>query len=308
MAKIDRTARTWQLRSWIEARDGVVHTTEVRAAGFSTHDIALAESAGTILRVRRSWLATTACEPIRLRAASMSGRITCVSAAQRRHLWIPRLDETMMRPHIAVRPTSSRFDAEGVNVHWASGPMAVSRGAIEDPMVNVLFHIARCLDQVDALAVWESALRKQLVDPAVLSRVRWGSSRARELAALASVLSDSGLETVFVAGIRRLALPIRQQVWLAGHPVDALIGDRLVVQLDGFEHHQAADRRRDLRHDAELVLLGYTVLRFDFQQIFFDWAYVETAVLTAVAQGLHLAPSTRSGSSAESGRSALLQS
>ncbi|WP_457098386.1 endonuclease domain-containing protein [Microbacterium sp. P5_E9] len=167
--------------------------------------------------------------------------------------------------------------------------MIAGRTAIDDPIVNVLFHVARCLPQLDALAVWESAIRKGKADPAVLAQVDWGSSRARELAAVASLLSDSGLETVFIARLRGLPLQIRQQVRIDGHPVDALIGERLIVQLDGFEHHRAKDRRRDLQADARLALRGYTVLRFDYQQVLFDWPFVEGAVLTAVAQGLHRA-------------------
>ena len=101
------------------------------------------------------------------------------------------------------------------------------------------------------------------------------------------MLSDSGLESVFIDGLRRIGLTVRQQVLIDGHRVDVLVGDRLVVQLDGFAHHQASDRRRDIRADARLTLRGYTVLRFDFQQVYFDWDYVEATVLAAVAQGRH---------------------
>jgi very-short-patch-repair endonuclease len=106
-----------------------------------------------------------------------------------------------------------------------------------------------------------------------------------------SGLSDSGLESIFVHGVRALGLAVRQQVWIDGHPLDAVIGDRLLVQLDGFEHHSSAqDRRRDFRADTRLALRGYTTLRFGSYQVLFDWAFVERSLLLAVAQGLHLAP------------------
>ena len=64
----------------------------------------------------------------------------------------------------------------------------------------------------------------------------------------------------------------------------------LIVQVDGFRYHrEARERRRDIAHDARLVLLGYTVLRFDYAQVLFGWAEVEHAILLAVAQGLHRA-------------------
>ena len=62
-----------------------------------------------------------------------------------------------------------------------------------------------------------------------------------------------------------------------------------MVQLDGFAHHRGADRRRDLRADARLVLRGYTVLRFDFVQVLFHPDEVVATIALAMAQGLHLA-------------------
>ena len=80
-----------------------------------------------------------------------------------------------------------------------------------------------------------------------------------------------------IARLRRpAAFRSRQQVWLDGHPVDALIGERLVTQLRRRSSTIGAkDRRRDLHADARLALRGYTVLRFDYQQVLFDWPFVE---------------------------------
>ncbi|WP_345803083.1 DUF559 domain-containing protein [Microbacterium sp. AZCO] len=160
---------------------------------------------------------------------------------------------------------------------------------MQEHPVNVLAHIAECLERADALAVWESAARKGVVGAETLARVQWRSVRCRELARATSLLSDSGLETHAAHGFRALGLPFRRQVWIAGQPVDILVGDRLVVQLDGAHHLEKKQRRRDIRHDATLRLMGYTVLRFDYQQVLFDWAHVESTLTMAVAQGLHLA-------------------
>jgi len=255
-----RARRTTAVQRWIAARDGVVHSADVRAAGFSAHDIALAVDAGALTRIRRSWLATPQSDDILRRAASVSGRLTCVTLATARGLWVPSPDPQRPRPHIAVPRSRSRIDGEGLNLHWAAGPVPVGRTALSDPLLNVLFHVARCLPRVDALAVWESALRKGLTAPEILVRTQWRSTRAAELAGQASVLSDSGIETVFVDGMRALGLTVRQQVRIEGHRVDTL-----------------------------LVLRGYTILRFDYQQILFDWEHVARTVLTALAQGLHRA-------------------
>ena len=212
--------------------------------------------------------------------------LACVSEAARRGLWVPDHDDL----HIAVRRSSSTPLVAGVRYHWAPGPMPASRWAWHDQPINVLAHVATCLPREDALLVWESALRTRLVDAEHLARTEWRGPRARELAGVAGVLSDSGLETLLVVRLRPYSLRIRQQVRIAGHAVDALIGERLIVQVDGFRYHrEARERRRDIAHDARLVLLGYTVLRFDYAQVLFGWAEVEHAILLAVAQGLHRA-------------------
>jgi very-short-patch-repair endonuclease len=36
------------------------------------------------------------------------------------------------------------------------------------------------------------------------------------------------------------------------------------------------------------MTLGYTVLRFDYYQVMYDWDLVESTIVAAMAQGLHL--------------------
>lgn len=279
------------LSEWITAHGGAAHTARARAAGFSAYVIAQAVGRGELQRVRRSWLLSPACDVALRAAATAGGRVSCVTAAARRGLWVPPGIDTT---HLAMRPTASRAGGEAITLHWGDGPQHVPPHTIEDDLVSALFHVSRCQEPRMAFAVWESAVRHQAVDAAVLRRIRWHSPRAAELAAAVSTLSDSGTESVFVRGIRLLGLPVQQQVWIDGHPLDAQIGECLLVQIDGFAHHSsAADRRRDIRADARLALRGYTVLRFDWYQILFEWPEVEKTVLAAVAQGLHLAAASR---------------
>lgn len=267
-------------------RKGVAHSTALRNAGFSDRTVRRAIAAGILTRVRRSWLIDATCSDARRLAAAGGGRITCVTAADELGLWTPKADAV----HIAVAGTASRIRVDGVTAHWARGPIPVPSRSSDEPLLNVLFHTARCLQPVDALAVWESALRHQLISDIELARVRWRSARAEGLASVASSLSDSGLETRFLWLMREIGVDVRQQVWIDGHPLDGLIGDFLAVQIDGFEHHSSApDRRRDIRADARLALRGYTVLRFDYYQLLFEPEEVQQTVLAAIAQGLHRA-------------------
>jgi len=278
------------LVDFLRRQGGAAHTRTARAAGFTPHAMVTAVQHGKVERVRRSWLIHPDCAPHRRAAAARGGRLTCVSAAAERGLWVPAIDE----PHIWLPSTASRVDAAGVRLHRATGPVALSRFEPDEHIFNVLFHVASCLSPADALAVWESALRRRVVDAEVLARVVWHSPRAARIAGFASALSDSGLESHFRALMTGAAIALRQQVWIDGHPVDGLIGERLVVQLDGFAFHSApADRRRDLDQDARLVLRGYTVLRFDYVQVLFEPEAVIDRIRTAMAQGLHRDPSAR---------------
>ncbi|WP_243075043.1 endonuclease domain-containing protein [Microbacterium sp. SS28] len=270
--------------TWIDQRDGVAHSSQLLIAGYTYREIADAVAATDLRRVRRSWLVRPDADARRVKAAEVGGRATCMSAAGLQGLWVPEHTGT----HVAVQATASRNAAKGIHLHWASGPAPVTRTIVEEPIINVLFHVARCAPPHDALAVWESAIRKGKAHTETLRRVAWRSTAAARFAQVAGELSDSGLETRFVRGMREVGVMVRQQVTIDGHPLDGLIGEALLVQLDGFEFHSsAADRRRDIEADARLALRGFTVLRFDYFQIFFDWDYVAETVLTAIAQGLH---------------------
>lgn len=155
-------------------------------------------------------------------------------------------------------------------------------------MPNVLAQVAQWQPLERALVVWESAIRKERISLDVLRRLPLRGPRPRALIEACSLLSDSGIETVPVLRLRRVGIDVRQQVRVHGHRVDGLIGDRLVYQVDGFDfHRQAPQRREDIAHDRRLVLAGYTVLRYDYAQILFDWPAVEAEIRLAVAQGLH---------------------
>lgn len=274
------------LTDWLTQRGGVAHTSTAAAAGFGPRVIAAAVTTREVERIRRSWIVTPDCPSSSKRAASVGGRATCVSAAAKIGLWTPPHEDD----HVWVPRSASRLDRTGMRLHRATAPVPMIRTDPFEPTINVLFHVARCLPPVDGLAVWESALRTKKVDAGTLATVAWRSTRASQFARVATFLSDSGLETHFRELMLAIGVSPRQQVWIDSHPVDALIGERLAIQIDGFAFHSSpSDRRRDLRQDARLVLRGYTVLRFDYVQILFEPEYVIDTVRLAMAQGRHLA-------------------
>jgi len=211
--------------------------------------------------------------------------VTCVSAAEVHGLWVPAAPAAA---HLALPPHSGSACA-GAVVHRAAGITASIPRVLLDPIENVLDLATRCLDTADALALWESAVRKKLVSLSHLRSVSWRSRTAQRLATEAGGLSDSGLETLFTQRLRRIGIVVRQQVHILGHNIDGLVGSRLVLQTDGFEHHRdRAQRRGDIAHDRALRLAGYTVFRYAYEDIMFDWPRVEAEIRAALATGLHL--------------------
>ncbi|MCR2792885.1 DUF559 domain-containing protein [Microbacterium sp. zg.Y625] len=262
-------------------RGGVARRATLRAAGFSAHHIAQAVRRGELVAVQRLWVAVPDADPYLVAAARDRVALTCVTQARRLGLWV--LGET--EAHVAAKPHAGEIRAVGARVHWAQPILPRHPDALIDPVENVLATVAACQPFEPALAVWESALRRGLVERGVLERLPL-TMTARRLLEAANPFADSGLESFVPPRLRWLRVPIVPQAWIAGHRVDFLIGDRLVLQIDGA-HHVGAQRRSDIAHDAELMLLGYHVIRVDYLQVVENWPWVQDLVQRAVAQGLH---------------------
>jgi very-short-patch-repair endonuclease len=85
-----------------------------------------------------------------------------------------------------------------------------------------------------------------------------------------------------------MGLRMLPQAWILDRRVDLLIGERLVIQIDGATH-TGAQRTSDIAHDAQLMLRGYHVLRFSYEQVMERWHDVQAVIMEAVAQGRQLA-------------------
>ncbi len=175
----------------------------------------------------------------------------------------------------------------GTVVHWAEPIVPRVPDALVDPIENVLALTAACLPFEEALTIWESALERGLVSLPALRRLPF-RGRAREVLDNASPFSGSGLESFILPRPAWLRVSIVPQAWIAAHRVDFLLGDRLVLQIDGGTQ-VGAQRDRDNAHDAELLLLGYHVVRVGYAQVVHRWHEVQDTIARAVAQGLHLA-------------------
>ena len=122
-----------------------------------------------------------------------------------------------------------------------------------------------------------------------------GRPGARELHAVLHdsdcALTRSEAEEAFLALIRRGRVePPQCNVLIVGHEVDFVWPrSRLVVEIDGFVFHSSRRAfERDRRRDADLIAVGFRVMRVTWRQIQIQ----PEAVLVRLVRALAAAPST----------------
>ncbi|HEU0205398.1 MAG TPA: DUF559 domain-containing protein [Pseudolysinimonas sp.] len=116
-----------------------------------------------------------------------------------------------------------------------------------------------------------------------------GTAIGRRAALLFDGSSQSGLESIARIALLRRNVRLQSQVRIDGvGRVDLLIGERLVLELDGKQWHVGAGYEEDRRRDLALVSLGYLVVRVAYRQVIENWREVEHQLLTIIRQREHL--------------------
>ncbi|MFD5214237.1 endonuclease domain-containing protein [Microbacterium sp. NPDC058345] len=263
---------------------GIARVRSLRRAGVSDYALRRAKAAARIVGIRPGWVATPDADAAAVGAVKRGVVLSCVTAAERAGLWMPQKSAF----HVAAAPHAARVTVpDDVTVHWSKPVLPRSADAAVDHLVNALALVAQCQSFETALVIWESALNKGLIDRQAMFRLPLPPAAAAVLEQ-ARPFADSGLETIIIHRLSWLRVPMLPQAWVHVHRVDLLIGDRLVIQIDGATH-TGAQRTGDIAHDAQLTLQGYHVLRFSYGQIMDRWSEVQAVIMEAIAQGLHRA-------------------
>lgn len=276
--------RRQEVLACVARTDGIASVATLTRGGHSRHVIDALCADGALIRLRKGWVALPSADAQLMAAARHGVVLTCVTQAERLGLFVLH---SPAAPHVAAPPHSGRAGRLAVTVHWATPVVPRHPHSLVDDIENMLVSVASCLPVEDALVVWESAFRHGITTPQALARLPLPPA-ARAVLDAADMFSDSGLETLVVPRLRWLGLPLRRQVWISGHRVDLLIGDRLMLRVDGATH-TGPQRTSDITHDAELMLLGYHVIRVGYEQVVHRWPEVQERIMRAVAQGLHRA-------------------
>jgi very-short-patch-repair endonuclease len=273
---------------------GLAATYELHMAGFSRHEIARAVRLRRILRVRQGWYAHPHTHRSLLAAARVGGRATCVTGLDLHGVWTP----ADPRVHVACHPHDGRLRSprdsrvrlnptDRIRTHWRTEPRPGSR-LLLDPL-ECLRDAAVCFDATALVVAADSLLHTHPTCRLDWSEFRNGLPRdlARRLR-IADGVCESGLETIVWLRIRGLGPGVRRQVPIARvGRVDFVVGERLVVEVDGEAYHtDSAQFEADRRRDAVLAALGYRVLRFSYRQVTERWPEVELAIAGAIACGV----------------------
>ncbi|MBD8479144.1 DUF559 domain-containing protein [Microbacterium sp. CFBP 8794] len=268
---------------------GIETFSGLRARGRSRRSITSAVEAGELRHLRRGVYAERgACAPV-VTAALHGGRAACVTAARHLGLWTLAAEQPI---HVWMRGGGHAYahDECTCRLHWDD---AAPGHAFALPSVpRILRQILRCRGVEDFFVSVESALRLGMLTSSGKTWLRSHTNDvARDALDFARSDADSGLESIVRWRLRHRNLPVRTQMHIISvGRVDLLIGDALIIEIDGAGNHEgAANRHRDLRRDAHAAAWGFVSLRFDYALVVHDWPTVERAIMAYVERGLHLA-------------------
>lgn len=248
--------------------------------GATEHHIRAAVASQSIIRVRQGWYGR-GLSAERTAAARAGGAVTCVSALRLHGAW------TMPDDAVHVRVPTPRVShvQRGIRVHRSVQRSEV--GGIDD-VRQAMGHVIQCASTEAAIVALDSALNRGLTTWTNVTEVC--QSRKPSLLQLLDPASESGIETLARLRLRRLRIRVRSQVVIDGvGRVDLLVGDRLVLEMDGRAwHDRPGDFESDRRRDRALVSMGYLVMRASYAQVMGEWASIESQILSLVRDRRHL--------------------
>jgi very-short-patch-repair endonuclease len=277
----------------VTALGGTATTSQLAALSRAEREDAV--RSGRVLRLARGVYAVPSA-PVALRAAAaLRGVVSHTSAAQLHSLEV--LHEPLL-PHVTLPRDRSDVHVDGVVLHWARLSGDEVGAGVTTPLRTVV-DCARTLPFAEALAVADSAVRRGTVtapDLVDAARARRGAGRATVLrvadaadgraanpfeSALRAVVLDAGVNG-FVPQLRLGARDFTARVDL-GDP-----RRRIALEADSFAWHgDRAALARDCRRYDELVARGWVVLRFAWEHVVGDPAWVALVVRSACRRREH---------------------
>ncbi|WP_298890954.1 type IV toxin-antitoxin system AbiEi family antitoxin domain-containing protein [uncultured Serinicoccus sp.] len=266
---------------------GCATTRQLRGAGARARDVGAAVQEGRLVRARRgryrlSSLQTHAAIAHRM-SAVLSHRSACVQRG-----WPVKQDPEWPEVVVPRNRNVSAEDQREALVRWRHLGDADAEDGVTTPLRTAL-DCGRDLPFDEALAVADSALRSGQVDRSRLleaARVARGAG-TRQLRRVA-LLADGRAANPFESVLRAICLEegldvvcqhqvVAHGLWAQADLVDT--SRRLVIEADSHEFHATRRGfRKDVRRYTEMVVFGWTVLRFSWEDVMLQPDFVRWAI------------------------------
>ncbi len=285
----------------IDSLGGIATRQQLIAQGCSGFDLTIAVQRTEIRRVRQARYSTPKASSDAVIATRVGGLLAGPSAARSYGLWSgfdPRV-------HISVGANSSRlrtnfapsfqpevltpdFSEREIVVHWLVDGAVPELGpeCWRVPLASCLLQVVSWCDMETAVACLDTALTKHFGSRSKLLDVFRGATLAERLVAGACENgSDSGTESIVRQRLLAVGIHVIQQVQFAVGRIDMRVKDtRILIEVDSREFHDGHEaRERDRFRDAELVAIGYVVIRLSYKRIVEDWGWCLRIIRAAIS-------------------------
>lgn len=253
------------LPAYLKYAGSVARTSTLLNAGFTDRNLRNAIVAGEILRLRQGVVALPGASPDMVGAVLANGLLSCGSATTHHRLW--RLHEPKAF-HLLCR-------------HGAARGAVVHRETVVPPdapwpvagLTDVLLHGLRCLPEMEAAIMVESALLQGRTTLSYLRSHLPGNRNgaARRVLDLVDGTAESPIEVVARILFRSEGIFTQTQVDLPGIGiVDFLLEGFLIVELDGATHLEPKQVKKDRLRNNASTLDGYAVLRYGYADVVYN--------------------------------------
>ena len=290
----DENAKTPSIGSSVRSRagqHGVIAVGQVASLGLSSSALRSRVAGGRLHRLHTGVVSVVPPRLLTLRGRIMAATLACQAGTAASHRASGALFELRlaMRRWIDVTtPGSTGRRRAGIRVHSGTTLAAADVTVIDNipctTLARTLLDICEDATRREVERALDVAEQQQILDMRAIDDVlarangRRGAKLLRSVLAehrVASTLTRSDLEEAFLAIARAIGYPPDAvNVWIAfpdggGAEADFVYREQnLIVEVDGRDPHTIrkafnADRRRDAR----LMLLGWRVVRFTWQQV-----------------------------------------
>lgn len=250
---------------------------------------------GTLLRPRRGIYTLPGLDHA-VEAANRLNGVASHRSAALLHGWgvlhAPGRPEVTVPRHRRVTPARRT----GVRLHWR--PLDHDDvDEVRTTPVRTVLDCAAELDLPEALAVADSALRRgDLTVPDLTAALAALPRLHRRRAARIVTQASEDAANPFESGLRGLAIDATGAIWSPQQTVRLRGGAerhadvgcpelRIALEADSHEFHKTrADVRRDCRRYDEMILAGWLVLRFAWEDVMFDPDWVMEVIAWVVRQ------------------------